>query len=146
MMNLDPMIYKDEIHLAIPAKNTHLYVVGTCITAFLERLEISPGNEMLIHNVVLAVHETCVNIIEHAYLDMKGRIMLVFTLFDNPDRFVIDIYDNGNRFTLPEIGQPNIGEIQNRGYGLFLTNCLMDLVIYDPGTNQNHWHFEKLIS
>ena len=145
-MNLDQLINKDEIHLAIPAKNTHLYVVGTCITAFLERLELSPGNEMLIHNVVLTVHETCVNIIEHAYLDMKGRIILVFTIFESPDRFVVDIYDTGSNFTLPEIGQPNIGEIQTRGYGLFLINCLMDLVTYDPGTNQNHWHFEKLLS
>lgn len=146
MMKSNQLIYKDEIHLAIPARSTHLHIVGTCITAFLERLELSPRNEIFIHNVVLAVHETCVNIIEHAYIDMKGRIKLVFTLFDDPDRFVIDIYDTGSKFNLPEIQQPNLDELQDKGYGLFLIDCLMDMVTYDPETNQNHWHFEKLLS
>jgi serine/threonine-protein kinase RsbW len=145
-MKSKQMINNDEIQLAIPANSVHLHVVGACITTILERLDPPSGNEMFTHNVMLAVHEACVNIIEHAYCSMSGRINLVFSLFGDPDRFVVDIYDTGRKFTLPEIHQTNLNELQINGYGLFLIDSMMDEVIYDPGTNQNHWHFEKLIS
>lgn len=145
-MKSNQFIYSDEIHLSVPARFFHLDIVGACITAILEKEDPPRGNEIFIHNVVLAVHETCVNIIEHAYISMAGRIHIVFTLFGDPDRFVVDIYDTGRKFTLTEIQQPNLGELQVNGYGLFLINSLMDKVIYDPGTKHNHWHFEKLIA
>jgi anti-sigma regulatory factor (Ser/Thr protein kinase) len=145
-MKSNQLINKDEIQLAIPASSIHLHLFGACITTILERLDPPSGNEIFTHNVMLAVHETCVNIIEHAYLSMTGRINLVISLFSDPDRFVIDIYDTGKKFTLPEIQQTNLDELQINGYGLFLIDSMMDEVIYDPGTNQNHWHFEKLIS
>jgi anti-sigma regulatory factor (Ser/Thr protein kinase) len=141
-----PLFDNDEIHLAVPARSDSLHVIGSCIMAILERLGPSQANEMLIHNVVLGVHETCVNIIEHAYMSLTGRINLVFSTFTDPDRFVVDIFDTGRKFALPEIQVPNLGELQVNGYGLFLINCLMDRVIYKPEPNQNHWHFEKLIS
>lgn len=144
MINTNQGANKDQIHLDIPARSVYLHIAGTCVGALLER-DLPSKDEVIIHNVSLAVHEACVNIIEHACSDVKGRISLVFTLFDDPHRFVVDIYDNGSRFTLPDIQQPNLGELQVNGYGLFLINSLMDKVTYDSGLNQNHWHLEKLL-
>ena len=132
------------IHLSIPADFKYLNVVGACLTAILQHEEALLEPETVTAGVELAVHETCINVIEHAYGGIVGRITLHIQILDDPRRLEVDIYDQGNRFVLPKINPPKVeDDIQIRGYGLFLVHELMDEVKYIPQSGKNTWHLVK---
>jgi anti-sigma regulatory factor (Ser/Thr protein kinase) len=132
------------IQLNIPADFKYLNVVGACLTAILQHEEDLPTRDIVTTGVELAVHETCINIIEHAYAGAMGRITLSIQILNDPHRLEVKIKDQGSPFVLPEIQPPQVeGDIQIRGYGLFLVHELMDQVVYVPKSGNNTWHLIK---
>jgi serine/threonine-protein kinase RsbW len=97
----------------------------------------------IIYQVRLAIHETCTNIIEHAYQGQPGLIRIVLTLQKFPLGLLVDLYDQGNSFDIEEVASPDLSMANNRGYGLFLIRQLMDEVIYEPQPGGNHWQLYK---
>jgi serine/threonine-protein kinase RsbW len=141
---LDPISESDVIRLELPATHKYLSVLEACVSAMLERVESIPERNTLAYNVTLAVHETCTNIVEHAYAGRAGTIKATLSLADEPRRLVIDLYDTGRPFTMPsDIQQPNLEEVQTNGYGLFLIHELMDEVSYRPQSGDNRWRLVK---
>jgi serine/threonine-protein kinase RsbW len=131
------------IRLELPATYKYLSVLEACISAMLERVESIPERNTLSYNVTLAVHETCTNIVEHAYAEQAGTIKATLSLADEPRRLIIDLYDTGRSFSMPEVQQPNLEEVQTNGYGLFLIHELMDEVSYHPQSGDNRWRLVK---
>ncbi|MCP5093998.1 MAG: ATP-binding protein [Chloroflexi bacterium] len=131
------------VQLKIPATYQYLNVIGACISAMLEKAEQLSDTDTLSYNIELAVHEICINIVEHAYAGLGGAITLKFTVAASPHRFIIEITDSGQSFDLSEISKPNLEEPQIRGYGLFLVYELMDEVVYLPETANNCWCLTK---
>lgn len=131
------------IRLELPATYKYLSVLEACIAAMLERVESIPERNILAYNVTLAVHETCTNIVEHAYDGQAGKIKAILCLADEPRRLVIDLYDTGRSFSMPEIQPPNLEEVQTNGYGLFLIHELMDEVSYRSQPGDNRWRLVK---
>lgn len=140
---MDPISESDVIRLELPATYKYLSVLEACISAMLERVESIPERNTLSYNVTLAVHETCTNIVEHAYAERAGTIKAILCLADEPRRLVIDLYDTGRSFSMPEVQQPNLEEVQTNGYGLFLIHELMDEVSYHPQSGDNRWRLVK---
>jgi len=137
------MNHTNTVELNLPARLQSLSVLEACITALLgQELDLS-DREARTFEVVLAVHETCTNIIEHAYRNFPGRVQLALTIFDQPRRLVVDIHDTGEPFDLSEVQPPNLDEAQTRGYGLFLIHHLMDEVNYQPERGNNRWRLVK---
>jgi serine/threonine-protein kinase RsbW len=132
-----------EIALNIPATYTYLNVISACIGALLERVGELPDRNMITYQVRLAVHEACTNIVEHAYAGDEGRILVIFSFENNLRRLVIRLEDSGKAFQLTGYQQPNIGEAQVSGYGLFLMHQLMDEVTYHPLPGKNQWRLVK---
>jgi len=135
--------YGTVFRFDIPATFKYLNVVSSSLTAVLEHADNLPERDILIYNIILAVHEICTNIVEHAYAGREGRIKLVVCLDDKLDRIVVDVYDTGQRFDLDSTPMPDLDEALVRGYGLFLIRELMDEVSYLPGAEQNHWRLMK---
>lgn len=131
------------IRLEFPASYKYLNVLEACITAMLDRVESVPERNTLAYNITLAVHETCTNIVEHAYADRAGLIKAILSLADEPRRLVIDLHDTGRSFSMPDVQQPNLEEVQTNGYGLYLIHELMDEVIYRPQSGNNRWRLVK---
>ncbi len=131
------------IRLDLPAAYTYLPVLGSCVSTILEDVQGEKVADTVIHSVELAVHETCMNIIEHAYAGRPGRINLVFSLQNRPPRLIVDIRDTGRSFELKEIQEPNLVEPQTSGYGLFLVHQLIDEVVYERQAEHNHWRLVK---
>jgi O-antigen/teichoic acid export membrane protein len=79
------------VKLDLPASYRYLNVLGECIAAMM-------GEESEIANALqLATHETCTNIIDHAYAGADGRIEATLTL-DRPRRtFLVETRDQGDR-------------------------------------------------
>jgi serine/threonine-protein kinase RsbW len=143
-------INNDEIfRFDIPAAFKFLNVISSSIKAIIEQIEVIAERDIVTHNVVLAVHEICANIVEHAYAEKKGRIEIFVDLAMEPGRIIIDLIDKGKPFDINSVPLPDLDNAPVRGYGLFLARELMDEVIYQPGIpsgkNSNLWRLKKTL-
>lgn len=100
--------------------------------------------EIVQYNVVLALHELCVNIIKHAFAGQAGEFEVQLALYDAPYRLEIDTYDSGTRpLDLGGVAEPNLDDPPINGLGIFLMRQLMDAVTYETGAKGNHWRLVK---
>lgn len=143
MMNQNS--YDVTFRLDIPAAFKYLNVVSNCLTAVIEQVEGLSEKETVSYNVVLAVHEICTNIVEHAYGGQGGQITMEILLNEATGYLVINVYDTGQPFDLSAVPQPDLDSAPIRGYGLFLVHELMDDVSYTPGDGRNYWRLTKLL-
>ncbi|MFP4323645.1 MAG: ATP-binding protein [Anaerolineales bacterium] len=132
-----------HLTLDVPAEHRYLKAIGACLAALLGDC----ATERTLYNIQLAVHEACVNIIEHAYGDVKGRIMLSFYLEQEPHQVLIELTDTGQSFDLNAIPAPDLDALPERGYGLYLMRQLLDEVSYRPGSDKgNQWRLVKYLT
>jgi len=132
-----------KIRLDIPAESKYLSVIGTLIRSLLELEEDTEDRETFLYQVELAVHEVCVNIIEHAYTGQSGQISMEVLIDQHPRRVFIDLYDTGISFDPSKLDVIDLNEPRVRGYGLFLVNQLMDEVHYSAQSGGNQWRLIK---
>lgn len=132
----------ETIHLDFPATRRHLGLIGVCVNEILDRLREGPEWQHLIYNTQLAVHEVANNIVEHAYRGRDGRIRVYFYLYE-VSQLVVEIFDQGEHFDPTQVPTPNLSQVQERGYGLFLARQLLDEVSYEAQTQGNHWRLVK---
>ena len=129
--------------LDVPAVVNSLPVVSNAFSAILEQINELPEKEIITYNVMLAVHEICTNIIEHAYENKGGRIAIDIQLDEQSGVLTVDLFDQGRSFDLANVPQPDLDSAPIRGYGLFLVRELMDDVNYTPNHERNHWRLVK---
>jgi len=138
------------IRLDVPADILYLGLV-TCSLNELIMTQSLAEPELISHNIQLAVHEVCMNIIEHAYANEPGgRIALTLTieppLGTQARRLIIELCDTGaHSFDPAAIAAPDLDVPQVGGYGLFLVQNLMDEVQYDPQPNDHRWRLVKYL-
>jgi serine/threonine-protein kinase RsbW len=133
----------DIVRLDLPASYKYLNVVSSCLAAVLERLEGVSEREMVAYNVELAVHETCTNIVEHAYEGAPGRIEVAISVCNTPRQVVVEVHDTGRAFDMTQVKEPDLSQAHTNGYGLFLMHRLVDEVTYAPQSGNNHWRLVK---
>ncbi|NLG71831.1 MAG: ATP-binding protein [Chloroflexi bacterium] len=133
-----------RLQLDIPAQQPFLKVLGACVSALFQQESLTAAQDAA-YRVHLAVHELCINILEHAYGEQDGRIRAVFTITENPGSFTVDLRDSGRSFVLPDAAFPDPSNLQVRGYGLALIHQLMDHVSYHPSPGDNHWRLVKYL-
>ena len=136
------MHHPDAVQLTLPATREFLSVLGASITTMLDRAIDIPDRDIQAYNIQLAVHEICVNIVDHAYNGHPdGKIDVNIML--HPHRIEVELFDTGQSFDPNAVPEPNLVEGQVRGYGLFLVNQLMDTVIYQALPGKNRWLLVK---
>lgn len=136
----------DTIRLDLPATYKYLNILGACLTEMLSRVEGLSDPEVLAYNLQLAVHETCTNIINHAYGETRpeNRIEITLKLEPIPRSLIMELQDTaGGAFDLSKIAEPNLEEGQIHGYGLFLIRSLVDEVNYESHSGKNIWRLVK---
>lgn len=136
----------DVIRLELPATHQYLNVLTDSIGAFLSHLESARSDDELVHNIQLAIHETCTNIVNHSYDDAGGQIEIIMTLSYDPYWFAVELIDQGyNSFDIADIAQPNLEDAQVHGYGLYIIQELMDDMLYIPEPGNNYWRLVKML-
>lgn len=79
---------------------------------------------------LLAVGEICNNVIKHAYGSEAGRpIAIALSVF--PDRFVVDVEDEGEPYDPRGYTPPDLDAVPESGMGLFLVRRTVDEVAFD---------------
>lgn len=132
------------IKLQLPAAYHHLSILETPIKTLLDQVKHHSDCATIAYNIQLALHEICVNIVDHAYKGMTGgQIGITLTLHPDTVCFVAAVCDTGRTFDPSQVPQPDPQEPQVRGYGLFLAKHLMDEVTYTALPEENRWHLVK---
>lgn len=149
------MSKQKSIHLAFTATYKNLEGVGAWVRYQLrdtseEKQSLSSGESQIFHDIELAVHEICNNIIEHAYGHQNGQIDAYFTFERREKCVTVDLYDTGQPFDSAEVSAPDLTIPQEGGYGLYLVHALLDEVTHSVhrlgnGTAGNHWHLVKYL-
>lgn len=97
------------------------------------------------YDIWLAVHETFINIVEHAYENQGGRVICT-AAWREPERAIeISLWDHGRSFSPDDPVCPDPTLLQEGGYGLYLVRRLMDRVTYTPGPQGNCWQLLKYL-
>lgn len=142
----DPTHATGLVYLYMPAMFRYLTLLGESVEAILKEAAGIQPDEAVAYQARLAMHETCTNIIEHAYRDQGGYIQACLFIEQEPARLVVDFYDTGHSFSPDLVAKPDLAQAQTSGYGLFLINALMDEVIYEARPGENHWRLVKTLT
>ena len=88
----------------------------------------------------LAVHEVCMNIVDHAYgaQPAEDRSDLHIECWVHQEAVLVRVSDDGSPFHAPA-HRPSPGVPQIRGYGLPIVEKLADEVRYERGNGINIW-------
>lgn len=132
--------------IVLPTELDRLIELESIVAEMFTHVPNLPEREVVQYNVVLALHELCVNIIKHAYAGEKRQFSVVFDLMYDPTRIQIDTYDDGgNRFDMGAWQAPNLDDPPIHGLGIYLMRQLMDEVAYESLPTGNHWRLVKLL-
>jgi anti-sigma regulatory factor (Ser/Thr protein kinase) len=119
--------------LVLPAEHEALRSLGPWLAELLGTpLADVPG---LLARIELALHEVCVNVVDHAYGGGPGEL----TVTGRADDRIVElrITDTGCAFERHEVVAPQAGVPQIRGYGLMIVHQLVDDVEYDRAGHTN---------
>ena len=132
-------------HFQIPAQLEALSQLEDKVKELMSDLPQLSAYETEQYNFVLALHELCANITEHAYQDFQGVIDIKLHLQSDPVILQALILDSGIPFERDRTAFPNLDEPQEGGYGLFLIEQLVDEVHYRRTEKVNEWCLSRVI-
>lgn len=101
--------------------------IGGWLRSATEQLEEHKAAALLAR-AELAVHEACMNVIDHAHLPDGAVIDLRLAL--EPDRLTVWVVDSGEEFDMDSVPSPPVGALQERGYGLKIIRALVSTLTY----------------
>jgi serine/threonine-protein kinase RsbW len=128
----------ERIELDLPADLRYLHIVGACVQ---ELLGHDPAHHVFRHEIEVALHEVCVNIVVHAYDGAPGRLDVA--LSNDGVELVAQIRDRGRAFDPAAVTPPDLDHGQVHGYGMFMAHALLDEVTYTRTDGVNHWRLTK---
>lgn len=122
---------EDTVQLSLPATHRFLNVLHAALSALLE-MAGEPVDQQKLSHIRLAVQEVCANIVNHAYGQANSgqRIEVAMALTNDPLTVVVETMDEGSGFDPTKVPVPELGVLQEGGYGLFLIRRAVDSVTY----------------
>ena len=136
-------ITQETIVLEIPADLHYVHMLGRCACALLEQIDTLVDAEATLYNLELAIQEVGVNIITHAYAGREGRVMMTGTYNEQTKQLIVTLEDRGQSFNPEAVVAPDLGTLQEHGFGLFLARELVDELQYEPYELGNRWCLKK---
>lgn len=107
---------------------------------------VEPAPEKTLSQIMLAVHELCANIVEHAYAGSEGEIYIEAD--HDAERLWFLIRDAGpHTYQAPDyVAAPDPSSLPESGWGIYILHRVMDKVEYRRLSAGNEWFLEKRIS
>jgi serine/threonine-protein kinase RsbW len=135
--------YTHAIRLTIPAKAEYITLGRLALTG-IARLADEPFPQDVLGDLKLALTEACTNSVRHAYAGRDGTVEILYEL--HSDRLVVEVFDRGNGFELPEKVEAalNADELREGGLGISIIEALADeFEISDRDDGGSHLRFVK---
>ena len=112
------------------------------ITPFVHGL-MADEPSLLRTQVALAVHELCMNIVQHGYAGAPGQIELQADYADHEVRFhVVDRAPNAFN-PIREVAAMDPESLPERGWGLLILSQVIDEVAYSRQDSASTWRLSK---
>ena len=113
--------------IRIPRQAARLGVIRAFFHALVRESDDIALTEAEIAEVQLVLQEACINSIRHAG-PAGGDQYVRLTFETHPDRLQIEIQDNGAGFDPDAVPDPQVDELQEGGYGVYIMKQSMDRV------------------
>ncbi|HLU09532.1 MAG TPA: SpoIIE family protein phosphatase [Oceanobacillus sp.] len=103
----------------------------------------APVPEKIQSQIILALHELCINIVSHAYAGAEGEIQIEAVRYS--DRIQFTIHDTGpHAYILTNsVDAPDPANLPEGGWGIYILHQVMDRVEYRRLSASNEWYLEK---
>ncbi len=111
--------------------------LGPWLAQSLESMLGAEVANLQVGRIELALHEMCINIVEHAYEGSGGPITI--SVERNPGTVHFTIQDSGKQFDPATVNEPDPDNPQVRGYGLMITRQLTSQLRYSNDDSHNRW-------
>ena len=132
--------------LLMPTDLARLPVLESAVSELLDRGPAIVEPEIVRYNLWLAIHELCVNIIQHAYDGAPGEFTIQMRLSDGPLRVEVKTRDQGkHRFDYGTYHAPNLDDPPVNGLGMFLIEQLVDQIEYQANETGSEWRLVKML-
>lgn len=135
----------EEFYLRFPAKTKYLHLATAMCRELCTGLHGKDVDKALARDVEICVSEACTNAIQYGSRREAGdQISVCFRI--QPDRVTIRIEDKGEGFNLSEIPVPNLNNLPESGYGLYIIQAKMDDVRYVRDKEGNFLEMTKFFT
>jgi serine/threonine-protein kinase RsbW len=115
------------VRLTIPAKPEYITLGRLALTAL---ARVRPVSDETLSDLKIALTEACTNSVRHAYRNgRRGHVEILYEL--EPDRFAIEVVDDGSGIELteiPDLEEDSIEDLAEGGLGIALIKSLADEV------------------
>jgi len=119
---MDP--HDGSVRLTIPAKAEYITLGRLALTAI---ARVRPLSDETLSDLKLALTEACTNSVRHAYREGRaGTVEIVYRI--EPDRFIVEVTDDGQGFEARELGAGGNGDLSEGGLGIAIIRAVADEV------------------
>ena len=132
------------LELTIPAKAERLGLVRAVVK---RAAEMAGCNSDLAEQLVIAVNEACMNVIQHAYQDLSTGGDIVLEIFSNGTQIRFRLVDFAAPVDLKKVKPRDLEDIRPGGLGVHFISEIMDEVSMGHLENGsgNFLEMEKII-
>ena len=119
----------EEIRLTFPRKVSYLRFATSFSKQICQQIEECLEDKSLTSDIELCVSEACTNAIKYGQsIKREDVISLYFQI--HKDKLIIKVQDKGSGFNLNSLPDPDIENLPDGGYGLYIIRSKMDDVRY----------------
>lgn len=132
----------EEVQLQIPAQMKYLPLATCLCREMCTKIHKSGLGNEFVQEVELCISEACTNAIKHgSRKDADDKISLRFQVFKSKVKIIIG--DKGEGFDLENIPEPDVKDLPEGGYGLYIIKAKMDKVKYERRKGGNYLEMVK---
>ncbi len=114
------------VELRLPAQPEHLALVRALVR---EASKLAGCNDAIVENLVIAINEACMNVIQHGYLFSEGQEMCLRICREGDD-LAFDLLDRAAPVKLEDLKPRPLDEIRPGGLGVHFIRSIMDEVVF----------------
>ena len=105
------------------------------------------GNDTLLNEIVLAINEACMNIIQHGYAERDDGDFRLEVEYDEQRELLFRLTDHAAKVDVTKIRSRDLDDVRPGGLGVHFINALMDEVefIDSPSHSGNILQMKKKI-
>lgn len=112
--------------LRLPAQSNRLSLVRCCVR---EAAKLAGCHDTAVDNVVLAINEACMNVIQHGYGIESDQEMLL-RICQEQDTLVVELLDHAPPVQADAVQPRALDEIRPGGLGVHFIRTIMDEMVF----------------